>query len=201
MRDLDARAFAFQPVGDLGLEVVALGPAQVHAQQHLGPVLALGAAGAGVDGDDGAAVIVLAREQHRGFELIERAGAAFRFRAFSSAATSSPSRPSSNSVSKSRGERPSCLSSGECRTPGACAPASPSGASGLFQKSGAAICCSMVRSCSAFAGTSKIAPHSVRLLAELGVRPFEFFEGHRPQFYQCRRAAVPHVEATPFALC
>ena len=52
---LDARAFALQPVGDHGLEAVALRPAQVHAQQHFGPVLAFGAAGAGMDGHDGAA--------------------------------------------------------------------------------------------------------------------------------------------------
>ena len=69
----------FEPVGDFGLEAVALGPAQVHAQQHLRPVLALGAAGAGVDGDDGAAVIVLAREQHGGFEMIHQAAQLFDF--------------------------------------------------------------------------------------------------------------------------
>ncbi len=69
---LDARAFAFQPVGDHGLEAVALRPAQVHAQQHLGPILALGAAGAGVDGHDGAARVVLAGEQHGGFQALEQ---------------------------------------------------------------------------------------------------------------------------------
>ena len=42
-------------VEDLGAEAVALGPAQVHAQQHLGPVAGVGAAGAGVDRDDGVA--------------------------------------------------------------------------------------------------------------------------------------------------
>ena len=48
---------------DLDLEAAALEPAQVHAQQHLGPVLRLGAAGAGVDGEDGAALVVLAAEE------------------------------------------------------------------------------------------------------------------------------------------
>ena len=69
---LDARAFALQPVGDHGLEALALGPAQVHAQQHLGPVLAFGAAGAGVDGDDGAARVVFAGEQHGGLEALQQ---------------------------------------------------------------------------------------------------------------------------------
>ena len=50
-------------VVDLDLEAAALGPAQVHAQEHLGPVLGLGAAGAGVDGDDGPALVVGAAEE------------------------------------------------------------------------------------------------------------------------------------------
>ena len=49
-------------VDHLALEAAALGPAQVHAQQHLGPVLRLGAAGAGMDRDDGVLAIVLAAE-------------------------------------------------------------------------------------------------------------------------------------------
>ena len=44
-----------------------LGPAQVHAQQHLGPVLALGAAGAGGHLQEGVVVVGLAG-QHR-FQL------------------------------------------------------------------------------------------------------------------------------------
>ena len=42
-----------------------LGPAQVHAQQHVGPVLRLGTAGAAVDLDDGVLVVLGAGE----FEL------------------------------------------------------------------------------------------------------------------------------------
>ena len=45
------------------LESAALGPAQVHAQQHLGPVLRVGAALARVDRDDGVARVVLAVEE------------------------------------------------------------------------------------------------------------------------------------------
>ncbi len=68
---LDARSFALQPIGDDSLETMPLGPSQVHAQQHLRPILAFGAAGAGVDGDDGAERVVLARQQHGGFQAID----------------------------------------------------------------------------------------------------------------------------------
>ena len=43
---LDARLLAVLPVDQLGLPAARLGEAQVHAQQHLRPVLRLGAAGA-----------------------------------------------------------------------------------------------------------------------------------------------------------
>src|SRR5215470_5867328 len=70
--DVWRRAFALQAVGDDGLEAVALGPAQVHAQQHFGPVLAFGTAGAGVNRDDGAPAIVFAGEKHLGFEALQQ---------------------------------------------------------------------------------------------------------------------------------
>ena len=50
-------------VDQLDLHAVALAPARVHALQHLGPVLALGAAGAGIDLDIGVVGIGLAGEQ------------------------------------------------------------------------------------------------------------------------------------------
>ena len=43
---LDARLLALELVHDLGPEPVPLGPAEVHPEQHLGPVGRLGAAGA-----------------------------------------------------------------------------------------------------------------------------------------------------------
>ena len=58
-------------VEHLGAEAAALGPAQVHAQQHLRPVLRLGAAGARVDGEDGVAVVVLAAEHQLELELVD----------------------------------------------------------------------------------------------------------------------------------
>ena len=45
------------------LVAAALGPARVHARQHLRPVLGLGAAGAGVDLDIGVVGVGLARKQ------------------------------------------------------------------------------------------------------------------------------------------
>ena len=64
-RALDAGLLALQLVEDLGPGSVALGPAQVHAQEHLGPVGGLGAAGAGADGQDRVALVVRTREQER----------------------------------------------------------------------------------------------------------------------------------------
>jgi hypothetical protein len=45
---------------------MALGPAEVHPEEHLGPVGGLGAAGPGADREDRAALVVLAREQEGG---------------------------------------------------------------------------------------------------------------------------------------
>ena len=55
----------------LGGEAPVLGPAEVHAEQHLGPVLRVGAAGAGVDRDDGVAGVVLAVEERVLLQALE----------------------------------------------------------------------------------------------------------------------------------
>ena len=78
---LDASAFAFEAIRDHGFELVALGPAQVHAQQHFSPILAFGSARAGMNRDDGAARVVLTGEQHLRFQLFEIAGEGCAFRA------------------------------------------------------------------------------------------------------------------------
>ena len=61
------------------LEAVLLGPAHIHAQQHVGPVLALGAAGAGMHFEIGVVGVGLARKQRLelaardiGLELAQR---------------------------------------------------------------------------------------------------------------------------------
>jgi len=56
--------------------------------------------------------------------------------------------------------------------------------SGWFQKSGSEICCSVLASWDFLPGASKIAPHSVGLLAERSVLSFEFFECHEVSFYR-----------------
>ena len=64
-RALEARLLALLLVDDLGLQPMPLGPAQVHPEEHLGPVGGLGAARAGADREDRAARVVLAREQEQ----------------------------------------------------------------------------------------------------------------------------------------
>ncbi len=62
---LEAGLLAFLLVEDLGREAMALGPAEVHPQEHLGPVGRLGAAGAGADREERRPLVVLAGEQQR----------------------------------------------------------------------------------------------------------------------------------------
>ena len=57
---LDARHFARRDLDQLRLEAVVLGPAQVHAQQDIGPVLGFSTTGAGLDIEIGAVGIHLA---------------------------------------------------------------------------------------------------------------------------------------------
>ncbi len=61
---LDARLLPLLQIHHLDTVAVPLGPAEVHPVQHVGPVLRLGAAGSGVDGEDRVHVIVLAAEHH-----------------------------------------------------------------------------------------------------------------------------------------
>src|SRR5579863_379025 len=56
---------------DLGLEPTTLGPAQVHAQQDLRPVLRVGSPGVSLDGDDRVAGVILAREERVLLQLRE----------------------------------------------------------------------------------------------------------------------------------
>ena len=68
---LDAGHFAAGDLQQLGLPAAVLAPAQVHAQQHLGPVLRLGAAGAGLDVDEGVVGVHLAGEHALEFQLAD----------------------------------------------------------------------------------------------------------------------------------
>ena len=51
---------------------MGVGPAGVHAVEHLGPVLGLGAAGAGVEGQNGVVGVVLAVEHGHQLQLVHR---------------------------------------------------------------------------------------------------------------------------------
>ncbi len=62
-RGFDAGFFAVVHFHDVDLELPPLRPARVHAQEDIGPVLALGAAGAGVNLEIGVIRVGLAREQ------------------------------------------------------------------------------------------------------------------------------------------
>ena len=64
---LDTGLLARLEVEDLALEAATLPPFRVHAQEHLGPVLRFGAAGAGMDTDDRVRSIVFAAEHLLGF--------------------------------------------------------------------------------------------------------------------------------------
>ncbi len=72
-RRLEACFLPGARLDELGLETAVGGPAQVHAQQHLGPVLRVGAARAGVNRDDSVAGVVLAVEQRVLLEPLELA--------------------------------------------------------------------------------------------------------------------------------
>ena len=56
---------------ELEAEAASLGPALVHPQQHLAPVLGVDAAVLGVDLDDAVGLVVLAGEQAAQVELVE----------------------------------------------------------------------------------------------------------------------------------
>ncbi len=60
---LDAGLFTLRLFQILDLEAVLLGPAGVHAQQHRGPVLALGTAGTGMNLEVGIEAVGLAPQQ------------------------------------------------------------------------------------------------------------------------------------------
>ena len=65
----DAGFFTGSGIEDGGAEAFLLGPAQVHAQEHFGPVLRFGAAGAWLYGDDGVEAVVFTGKKGFRFEV------------------------------------------------------------------------------------------------------------------------------------
>src|SRR3954454_2908317 len=61
---LQSRFLAWLILEHFGFELALLGPLEIHAQQHLGPVLRLGAARAWMNRANSVAAIVVAGEQH-----------------------------------------------------------------------------------------------------------------------------------------
>src|SRR5579862_8223691 len=92
--------------------------------------------------------------------------------------TFSPSRASSNSVSRSEVPPAMEASCWTCSSRRLRSCMSLWLFSGLDQKSGALVCSSILASWDFRAEASKIAPHSVSLLAERSVLSFQFVEGH-----------------------
>src|SRR6185295_16873769 len=70
-RRLDAGLLPRAGLEQLDLEAALLGPAHLHAQDHLRPVLGVGAARARVDGDERVALGVLAAEEALLLEVLE----------------------------------------------------------------------------------------------------------------------------------
>ena len=60
-RGLDCHFLADLEIDNLRSEIVALDPALIHAQQHIGPVTGFRATGARVNRDEGIRAIVFAR--------------------------------------------------------------------------------------------------------------------------------------------
>jgi hypothetical protein len=61
-------------IDHLALQSVAFAPAQVHPEQHFGPVLGIGAPGAGVDGDDRIPGVILTTKQHLSLAFVDQPG-------------------------------------------------------------------------------------------------------------------------------
>ena len=72
-RSLDARFLCGLAVKKLDVKPPALGPADVHPEQHLRPILGIGPSGSGIDGDDRVLGIVFSGEEPLQFELLELA--------------------------------------------------------------------------------------------------------------------------------
>src|SRR5215475_7263804 len=67
----DPDFFAGLNIYDLRFKSVALDPALIHAQKHVGPIARFGTAGAGMNGEEGVVAIVLTRKELAELEFLE----------------------------------------------------------------------------------------------------------------------------------
>ena len=187
-RRLDAGALAFALFEPLDLVAMRFRPAHIHAHEHAGPVLALGAAGAGVDFEIAVVGVGLAGKQRfelaprhlglqaleRGFRLGDGLVVIFGFAQLdqvSWSASSCSMRPSalSRSSSASRSRIRAGRAPGRSRDAG----------------SSASLFSSARRRCAV--STSKMPPQQRHRLLDL----FDKFLGFRAHLqFQCRRSGV-----------
>ena len=78
-RALDTGDFASRQFHDGGVETALVSPAQVHAQQDVGPVLRFGTAGAGLNIQVGVVLVHFAAEHATEFQLFQRFAKALDF--------------------------------------------------------------------------------------------------------------------------
>ncbi len=159
-RRFDAGFFTLRLFEILDLETVLFSPARIHAQQHRGPVLALGAAGAGMDFEIGVEAIGLARQQR--LQLAARHLFFSALSAFSASVTTlwSPSASPSSIISTlSSSSRVDLADALEASPPARCAPASGAGPFwGSFQRLGSSARAFSSASRAVDASTSKMPP-------------------------------------------
>ena len=67
----NTRDFTLGQFGDYGFEALVFSPAQIHAQDHVGPILSLGSAGTGLNFQIGIILVLLATEHAAEFELCQ----------------------------------------------------------------------------------------------------------------------------------
>ncbi len=67
------------PIEQFGLKVLVLGPIQIHAQEHFGPIVGIGSAVAGVDRQQGRVGVVRAVQQGLGFQRFQDCFHAVKF--------------------------------------------------------------------------------------------------------------------------
>src|SRR6185312_4717615 len=70
-RGFDARFFTGLIIVEYGFEALALRPTQIHAHEHLRPILRLGPTRARMNGDNRIATVILSAQQRLRFQLFD----------------------------------------------------------------------------------------------------------------------------------